>query len=79
MSAASEKYFEPVQPPSEISTRSFGFFFLSSAIWLRLPLIGWPATSATPSTLFSAEKGVCQSAHGSAETHRPSAVTGPNA
>ena len=28
VSAASEKYAEPVQPPSEISTRSFGFLRL---------------------------------------------------
>ena len=79
VAAASEKYFDRVQPPSEISTRSFGLAFLSSASWLRLPAIGWPATSATPSTLFSAVNEVCQSAHGSAEAQTPAAVTSLNA
>ena len=30
VAAASEKYFEYVQPPSEISTFRFGYFALSS-------------------------------------------------
>jgi hypothetical protein len=44
-----------------------------------LPAIGWPATSATPSTLFSALNEVPQSAHGSAEAQTPAAVTSLNA
>jgi hypothetical protein len=40
VATASEKFFDSVQPPSEISTRSFGFAFFSSASWLRLPAIG---------------------------------------
>ena len=37
VSAASEKYFEPVQPPSEMLTRSFGNFFFNCLSWFRLP------------------------------------------
>ena len=52
--AASEKYFEYVQPPIEIRIFRFGYFALSFFSWLKLPWIGWFQTSPTPSTLMSA-------------------------
>ena len=57
VAAASEKYFEYVQPPIETAGSSgsgaCAFSFLS---WLKLPAIGWFQASATPSTLMSAPK-----------------------
>lgn len=52
--AASEKYFEYVQPPIEIRIFRFGACAFSFLSWLKLPWIGWFHTSPTPSTLMSA-------------------------
>ena len=54
VAAASEKYFEYVQPPSDIRIFRFGCLALSFLSWLKLPAIGWLNTSPTPSTLMSA-------------------------
>jgi hypothetical protein len=54
VAATSEKYFEPVHPPVEISTRRFGFAAFSSSTWLKFPNRCWSGlagSSATPSTL----------------------------
>src|SRR5215217_3953431 len=52
--AASEKYFEYVQPPIEMSTLSPGYLALSSLSWLKLPFSRWSQVSPTPSTLDAA-------------------------
>ena len=57
VSAASEKYFDSVQPPSEISTLRFGCLALSCLSWLKLPASGWRQCRPTPSTLSSAPNG----------------------
>jgi hypothetical protein len=54
VSAASEKYFDQVQPPSAMCTRSCGYFALSCRSWLKLPASGWLNSSATPDTVCSA-------------------------
>ncbi len=54
---ASEKYAEPLQPPSEIMTLSSGCFALSSRSWLKLPARACPSVSATPFTASSAPTG----------------------
>ncbi len=53
--ATSEKNLEYVQPPRETSTLRFGCLAFSFLIWLKLPLSFWSQTSATPSTLWSAD------------------------
>ena len=50
--AASEKYLEYVQPPSETTTCRFGYFFSSSWSWWKLPFSGWLNVSLEPSTLI---------------------------
>lgn len=54
--AASWKYLEYVQSPSDMLIFSFGYFAFSSLNWLKTPTIGWSQTSPTPSTLSAAEK-----------------------
>src|SRR5689334_13975039 len=50
VAATSEKYFEYVQPPSEMTIRSFGYFAFSSRSWFIVPLSGADHESAEPST-----------------------------
>jgi hypothetical protein len=57
VSAPSEKYFDHVQPPSDIMTLRFGCLALSLPNCPKLPLSGSPQVSATPSTLSSAPTG----------------------
>ncbi len=57
VSAASEKWVDQLQPPSEISTLRPGCLALSSRSWLKLPASGWSQVSATPSTEFAASSG----------------------
>ena len=60
VAAASEKYFEPVQPPIDISTRRFGWSAFSSSSWLKLPKrcwLGLDVSSATPLTASPAAVG----------------------
>ncbi len=56
--AASEKYFDQVQPPKEMFTLRPGYFALSSLSWLKFPASGWLNVSATPSTESAAENRV---------------------
>src|SRR5207248_542370 len=56
VAATSEKYFDPVQPPIEISTRRPGCDAFSFMSWLKLPKTCWfgsAGSSATPSTAFA--------------------------
>ena len=39
-SAMLQKYFDQVQPPSEMYTLRFGYFALSCLSWLKLPASG---------------------------------------
>ncbi|MGY4319539.1 hypothetical protein [Bradyrhizobium sp. JR3.5] len=45
MAAATEKYFDPLQPPNEIRIRSSGLCCFNSASWAKLPTVavlrGW--------------------------------------
>src|SRR5262245_25676964 len=55
--AASEKYFEKVQPPIEISTFRSGWSALSALSCWKLPRREPPQGTATPSTDSSAAHG----------------------
>ena len=60
VAATSEKYFEPVQPPSDITTRRLGCAAFSFSSWLKFPYrcwFGFAESSAMPSTLWSAPVG----------------------
>ena len=50
VSAASEKYLDQVQPPSDRSTFSPGCIALSARSCWKLPRSGSPHTTGTPST-----------------------------
>ena len=65
VAAASEKYFEYVQPPSENTIFNFGFFIFSFLSWLNVPTMGWLNVSPTPSTLMSGPKLFWKSANAS--------------
>ncbi len=54
VAAASEKYLEYVQPPSETTTFRFGYFALSFFNWLKLPRSLPQPSSATPSIDWAA-------------------------
>src|SRR6478609_7420740 len=58
VAAASEKYLEYVQPPSERVIRRFGFFALSWRSWLKLPFSGCSHSSVEPSTEMALEKSI---------------------
>src|SRR6266498_3615067 len=85
VSAAFEKNFDQVKPPSEISTLSCGCFCCSLRSWLKLPRSAWVSESATPSTLSSAEYARWESAKASPTPasflmkHLPSSDTLPKA
>src|SRR5436190_15761842 len=54
--ATSEKYFDSVHPPIDITTFRFGCAALSLTSWLKFPnrcWSGFDGSSATPSTLVS--------------------------
>ncbi len=66
VAAATEKYFDPLQPPNEIRIRSSGLFRFNSASWAKLPPNG--LEGAVPSQAPVSRQRSTTSANPSAET-----------
>ena len=69
VAATSEKYFDSVHPPIDMTTSRFGCAAFSFTSWLKLPNRCWfgsDGSSATPSTLL----GPLQVGPGSPTTDR---------